>query len=698
MRLAVALALFLSLMFLFQPTYALTAMESRVLEDPASVSELTVEIDIHGTVNVDGSPTWMGMNVTIPQVSEYQDVTIDMDKITDSTGTVFGIIESNNPGNSYSYSKKATVKTRAIYTTSIPSSYTIPEGVKMYLQPTENIQSDDPSIKSAAESIVKDASDDFEKVSMLALWVNGQMTYDLSLSDKNYDAVSVLAMKRGVCAEYTTLFIALARSVGIPARFISAWAYGKYGWERHAYSEVYIGKWVPVDPLWMEIGYLDATHISFGYYVDNRVKNSVNYRGYGIDNINWLEDDTSISIKSYDMKEKQEDYSLAVSSESLKPGDDGVVVLKFIPSDYRVAKVDLEPCAGQFTIAAVDEKEKNVILRPNEQQIVYWRFSISDDLAKNYMYTCPMTLNSRSLALRSINLKVDSSLGNRQPSGLVASLRSGTLKLGQQQTVYITRSEADDKVGIITPNDYREWGAAESRDIEYSFTPTMLGEQKVVVYSSAGEVAELPYDVKSDLTVQIANFTVPRYIRINDNGEVSAYVRNSGPVEKTVRVVLSVDGQEDIQNVAVKDSYRVLKDVSFPTAGKRDVRLTVKSGETELTETSSINVFEEPEITYDISYDNQKGVGKVLLDVKKSAIKDVTIKLDSGNQQQFAEIIGKKEVVFSAPKGQHTFDLSYKDLAGKLYATSERIDFREENLFELIIRMITEFFAGIFGG
>jgi hypothetical protein len=698
MRLAIALALFLSLMFLFQPAHALTAMESRVLEDPASVSELTVEIDIYGTVNVDGNPTWVGMNVTIPQVSEYQDVIIDMEKITDSTGTVFGVIEANDPGSSYSYSKKATVRTRAIYTTSIPRSYAIPENVKMYLQPTENIQSDDPSIKSTAGSIVKDASDDFEKVSRLALWVNGQMTYDLSLSDRNYDAVSVLAMKRGVCAEYTTLFIALTRSVGIPARFISAWAYGKYGWERHAYAEVYIGKWVPVDPLWMEIGYLDATHISFGHYVDNRVKNSVNYRGYGIDNINWLEDDTSISIKSYDMKEKQEDYSLAVSSESLRPGDDGVVVLKFVPSDYRVAKVDLEPCAGQFTIANVDSKEKNVILRPNEQQIVYWRFGISDSLAKNYMYTCPMTLNSRSLALRNVNLKVDSSLGQRPQSGLVASLKSGTLKLGQQQTIYITRSEADDKVGIITPSDYREWGTAESREIEYSFTPAALGEQKVVVYSSAGEVTELPYDVKSDLTVQITNFTVPRYIKINDNGEISAYVKNSGPVEKTVRVVLSVDGQEDIQNVVVSDSYRVLKDVSFPTAGKRDVRLTVKSGETELTEATSIFAFEEPEITYDVSYDQQKGLGKILLDVKKSAIKNVTIKLDGGNQQQFTEIIGKKEVTFVTSKGQHTFDLSYRDLAGKLYATSEKIEFREENIFEMIVRMISEFFAGIFGG
>jgi hypothetical protein len=191
---------------------------------------------------------------------------------------------------------------------------------------------------------------------------------------------------------------------------------------------------------------------------------------------------------------------------------------------------------------------------------------------------------------------------------------------------------------------------------------------------------------------------VPRYIKINDNGEISAYVKNSGPVEKTVRVVLSVDGQEDIQNVVVSDSYRVLKDVSFPTAGKRDVRLTVKSGETELTEATSIFAFEEPEITYDVSYDQQKGLGKILLDVKKSAIKNVTIKLDGGNQQQFTEIIGKKEVTFVTSKGQHTFDLSYRDLAGKLYATSEKIEFREENIFEMIVRMISEFFAGIFGG
>lgn len=220
----------------------------------------------------------------------------------------------------------------------------------------------------------------------------------------------------------------------------------------------------------------------------------------------------------------------------------------------------------------------------------------------------------------------------------------------------------------------------------------------MVVYSSAGEVAELPYDVKSDLTIQITGFTVPRYLKAGDNGEITAYVNNSGPLEKTVRVSLNVAGQEDIQNVAVKDSYRIRKGVFFPTAGKKDVKLTIKSGDTELAEAASINVFEEPAIIYDVSYDYQKGVGKVLLDVKKSAIRNVTIKLDGSNQQQFAEIIGKKEIVFSAPKGQHAFDLSYKDLAGKLYATSEQIEFKEENFFEMIIRMITEFFAGIFGG
>ena len=64
----------------------------------------------------------------------------------------------------------------------------------------------------------------------------------------------------------TILFTALARSLGIPTRVIVGMAYsdahfdGKPRFYYHAWPEVFVGKWVPMDPtLGQEIA--DARHV-----------------------------------------------------------------------------------------------------------------------------------------------------------------------------------------------------------------------------------------------------------------------------------------------------------------------------------------------------------------------------------------------------------------------------------------------------
>ncbi len=695
MRLILSALIFLLLSS--QPVLALTVVEEKVLEDPAGVSELTVDIHIYGTVNVDGNPTWIGMNLTIPQEDGYQDVSMDIDRVTNEYGTVFGAVERDDPGNSYSYSFSARVKSRAISKTSLPKTYSIPDDVKAYMEPSENVQSDDPRIKELAESIVRDATDDFDRISRLAVWVSDYLTYDLDYSDQNYDALWVLDSKRGVCAEYTTLYMALARSVGIPTRFVSAWAYGKYGWERHAYAESYIGKWVPVDVLWMEIGYIDATHIRFGYYHDNRIKNSVNFRGFGINDITWSLDETSLSISDYSMREKREDYELVRSSERFRPGDEGLVVLKFTPSDYRVARIDLEPCTGNFDILDIGETSKTVTLRPGEQQVIYWKFGIRDDLPSNYLYTCPMTLNSRSLALRSINLEIDPSLGERAAKRLNANLKSGTIKLGQDQTAYVSAIAGGlTTIGVVSEKDIRTWDITRSRDLSYTFFPESLGEQEVIVFSSEGEVISLPYSVRSDLLVQITDFEVPRYLKLGDTGEISALISNSGLSQKSLSVSLNVSGEEEIEHITLGDSHRISREISFGSPGQKGVTLSVKNGDIDLLETAYVNVFREPELVYDVKYSSETGTGTLILEVRNSDIRNVSVTVGD-HEKGYAEMSGRNEIEFEIGKGECGVEIGYSDLAGNDYLAKETVVFRDPDIFETIFRAISGFIESIMG-
>ena len=79
-------------------------------------------------------------------------------------------------------------------------------------------------------------------------------------------AREVLRTKVGDCNEHTALYVAMARSLGIPARIAVGLAYVRGAFYYHAWPEVYIdegagrGLWLPVDPTFNEFP-ADATHL-----------------------------------------------------------------------------------------------------------------------------------------------------------------------------------------------------------------------------------------------------------------------------------------------------------------------------------------------------------------------------------------------------------------------------------------------------
>jgi hypothetical protein len=373
------------------------------------------------------------------------------------------------------------------------------------------------------------------------------------------------------------------------------------------------------------------------------------------------------------------------------------VVLKFTPSDYRVARIDLEPCTGNFDILDIEETKKIVTLRPNEQQVIYWKFDINEDLPTNYMYTCPMTLNSRSLALRSINLEVDPSLGVRTTRRLNANLKSGTIKLGQDQAVYVNPIISGlTKIGIVTEDDIRTWDITRNQELLHEFVPKSLGDQEVIVFSSEGEVLELPFSVKSDLLVQITSFDVPNYLKLNDVEEISAVITNTGISEKSLRVTLDVNGDEDLTNIALTKVHEITKDISFGTPGQKAVTMTVKNGDIDLTEKAYVNVFREPKLTYDVEYDSETGIGTLVLDVKNSDIRNVSVRM--GDQEKgYAEMTGRSDVEFMIGKGKYDLTIEYRDLAGNPYIAKETIEFRDPDFFEMIFRALSGFLEAIMG-
>jgi transglutaminase-like putative cysteine protease len=141
------------------------------------------------------------------------------------------------------------------------------DDIDEYLKPEPFIESDAPEIRAEAEKAVAGTLDTRARAEKLTRYVNGLLDKKPTISLPS--AREVLRTKVGDCNEHTALYVAMARSIGIPARIAVGLTYvrGITGaFYYHAWPEVYIddgddrGLWLPVDPTLNEFP-ADATHL-----------------------------------------------------------------------------------------------------------------------------------------------------------------------------------------------------------------------------------------------------------------------------------------------------------------------------------------------------------------------------------------------------------------------------------------------------
>jgi transglutaminase-like putative cysteine protease len=95
---------------------------------------------------------------------------------------------------------------------------------------------------------------------LLTRWVHRSLDRSLPAPSSAPSAVKVLATRRGDCNEATTLFVALARSTGLPARTVAGLLYLNGRFYYHAWAEVYLNDWIAVDPAFDQFP-ADAAHV-----------------------------------------------------------------------------------------------------------------------------------------------------------------------------------------------------------------------------------------------------------------------------------------------------------------------------------------------------------------------------------------------------------------------------------------------------
>lgn len=127
-----------------------------------------------------------------------------------------------------------------------------------YLKPEPGIESDTGLIKGLAQKLTVGSNTQLEKARKLFHYVNSNLEYQ-RIDEDTHSAVRTLQIGKGVCEDFSLVYIALCRASGIPARLVRGYRFsvsdlnsGETDLKRfaHAWVEVKLPAegWITVEP------------------------------------------------------------------------------------------------------------------------------------------------------------------------------------------------------------------------------------------------------------------------------------------------------------------------------------------------------------------------------------------------------------------------------------------------------------------
>ena len=133
-------------------------------------------------------------------------------------------------------------------------------------------------IDAEAKTIVGSTTDDRQQAYLIYLWICDNLTYDNDKAEKitqhsdediSSGAIVAYTTRTGVCFDFSCLYVAMCRSVGVKVRFVTGLGYTGTTWGDHAWNQAYVDDvWVNVDTTFGSSGinYFDRPY----FYLDHK--------------------------------------------------------------------------------------------------------------------------------------------------------------------------------------------------------------------------------------------------------------------------------------------------------------------------------------------------------------------------------------------------------------------------------------------
>jgi len=113
-------------------------------------------------------------------------------------------------------------------------------------------------IDETARAVVGNEKNSKKKAYLLYKWVSQNIDYDynkaamISKDSKGISSGSIIAFntRKGICFDYSSLYISMCRAVGLKVRLITGLGYSGVAWGDHAWNQVYSteeARWINVD-------------------------------------------------------------------------------------------------------------------------------------------------------------------------------------------------------------------------------------------------------------------------------------------------------------------------------------------------------------------------------------------------------------------------------------------------------------------
>jgi hypothetical protein len=460
----------------------------------------------------------------------------------------------------------------------------LPKDIEIYTKPSETIDSGNEDIIRLASELAKGENDLYAAVFKIADWTKNNINYNLStLTEKaSLKASWVLENKQGVCDELTSLFIALLRAVGIPARFISGISYTNSelfpeNWGAHGWAEVYFPGygWVPFDVTYGEYGWVDPTHIKFKESVDSD-EPSTYYQ--------WLGRNADLKTRDLEIKTELKEkigyfkvpfnLEAAPLKQAISFGSYNMLTASienlndfYYATELRISKPK--------EVKIIGNGQKSILLLPKEKRKVYWILKLDGNLDSRYIYTFPVLVSTTN----NITFETSFTSSAREKDVSLQEIEK-TVKLleEEKEKAYSGNVNLDCKIGKYEFYDYEKievyceakntgnifledidacfenkckklnLGIAQARNITFDVDSSVIGIRKSPVTlrnELVSKAQHIDFKVNDIPKIEIEDLEFPGSLSYNDNFTISfVLAKKSASSPKNVEVIFIQNGIE----------------------------------------------------------------------------------------------------------------------------------------------------------